>query len=47
MRFATRSDLNKIDWEVMNFQFWFDTEENPDKEKKKASGVFSSSIRYF
>ncbi|MCL6586707.1 MAG: DUF4433 domain-containing protein [Anoxybacillus sp.] len=28
-------DLNKIDWEVMQSQFWFDTEEDPDRKRRR------------
>jgi hypothetical protein len=28
-------DLHKIDWEVMNSQFWFDTEEDLDRKRRR------------
>lgn len=28
-------DLDKIDWNVMHSQFWFETEEDPDRERRR------------
>lgn len=29
------ADLNKIDWKVMQSSFWFDTEEDPDRKRRR------------
>lgn len=28
-------NLDKIDWDVMNSQFWFDTEDDPDRKRRR------------
>lgn len=33
--FKNLEDLDKIDWEVMDTRFWFDTEEDPDRKRRR------------
>lgn len=33
--FKNLEDLDKIDWEVMVSRFWFDTEEDPDRKRRR------------
>lgn len=36
--FKDLNDLAKIDWNVMESQFWFDTEEDPDRKRRRQAG---------
>ncbi|MFD2679326.1 type II toxin-antitoxin system toxin DNA ADP-ribosyl transferase DarT [Bacillus seohaeanensis] len=33
--FKKLKDLNKINWDVMESRFWFDTEEDPDRKRRR------------
>lgn len=33
--FKNLKDLDKIDWEVMKSRYWFDTEEDPDRKRRR------------
>lgn len=33
--FKNLEDLDKVDWEVMKSRFWFDTEEDPDRKRRR------------
>lgn len=33
--FKDLQELDKIDWDVMNSRYWFDTEEDPDRKRRR------------